>query len=321
MPLIFFFIIGVWVVFWVISAVYVYSVGEATRSTTNPVFAEMKWNNVTRYVWIYHLFGLFWISAFIIGAAQFIIATCCALWYFSHGGKSDDKNQGGLGTGVKWLFRYHLGTIAFGSLIIAIMQMIKLAFEYLRKKYEKLIGDSMIMKCLICSLRCCIWCVDSCVKHITKNAYIQTALTGNHFCGSAWATFWLIVRNAARFSMTSMVGGLLMFVGKGTILVLSGWIGYLIIVNSSVLKDKVAAPIFPVVVIIIIAYLISSIFLSIFSFSAETILHCFLVDSEISAKNGVSNVHTPQSLLPFLELTDKQLKAIQGEKNVETKPN
>lgn len=170
--MIFFFIIGVWVVFWVISAVYVYSVGEAQRSTTNPVFAEMKWNNVTRYVWIYHLFGLFWISAFIIGAAQFIIATCCALWYFSHGGKSDDKNQGGLGTGVKWLFRYHLGTIAFGSLIIAIMQMIKLAFEYLRKKYEKLIGDSMIMKCLICSLRCCIWCVDSCVKHITKNAYI-----------------------------------------------------------------------------------------------------------------------------------------------------
>jgi hypothetical protein len=185
--------------------------------------------------------------------------------------------------------------------------MIKLAFEYLRKKYEKLIGDSMIMKCLICSLRCCIWCVDSCVKHITKNAYIQTALTGNHFCGSAWATFWLIVRNAARFSMTSMVGGLLMFVGKGTILVLSGWIGYLIIVNSSVLKDKVAAPIFPVVVIIIIAYLISSVFLSIFSFSAETILHCFLVDSEISAKNGVANMHTPQSLLPFLELTEKQL--------------
>ena len=193
--------------------------------------------------------------------------------------------------------------------------MIKLAFEYLRKKYESLIGDSMIMKCLICCLRCCIWCVDSCVKHITKNAYIQTALTGNHFCGSAWATFWLIVRNAARFSMTSMVGSLLMFVGKGTILVLTGWIGYLIIVNSSVLKDKVAAPIFPVVVIVIIAYLISGVFLSIFSFSAETILHCFLVDSEVSAKNGVANVHTPQSLQPFLELTDKQLAALKAGKS------
>jgi len=84
-----------------------------------------------------------------------------------------------------------------------------------------------------------------------------------------------------------------MFIGKGTIMVLSGWIGYLIIVNSSVLKDKVAAPIFPVVIIVVIAYMVGGIFLSIFSFSAETILHCFLVDSEISAKKGVSNQHTP----------------------------
>ena len=210
-----------------------------------------------------------------------------------------------MGTGIKWLFRYHLGTIAFGSMIIAIMQMIKVLFEYMRKKYEKLIGDNMLMKCLICCLRCCIWCVDSCVKHITKNAYIQTALTGNHFCGSAWATFWLIVRNAARFSMTSIVGSLLMFVGKGTIILLSAWIGYLIIVNS--LKEKVASAIFPVVVIVVIAYLMASIFLSIFSFSAETILHCFLVDSELCLKKGVSNVHTPESLKSFIELNDAEV--------------
>jgi choline transporter-like protein 2/4/5 len=57
-------------------------------------------------------------------------------------------------------------------MIIAIMQMIKIAFEYLRKKYENLVGDNMILKCVICCLRCCIWCLDSCVKHITKNAYI-----------------------------------------------------------------------------------------------------------------------------------------------------
>jgi len=50
-------------------------------------------------------------------------------------------------------------------MIIAIMQMIKLAFEYIRKKYEKLIGDNLVMKCLICCLRCCIWCIDSCVKY------------------------------------------------------------------------------------------------------------------------------------------------------------
>jgi hypothetical protein len=68
-PIIFFFIIAAWVVFWVISAIYVYSVGDASQSKTNPILADMKWNNTTRYIWIYHLFGAFWISAFIIGCA------------------------------------------------------------------------------------------------------------------------------------------------------------------------------------------------------------------------------------------------------------
>jgi Plasma-membrane choline transporter len=120
----------------------------------------MQWDNVTRYVWIYHLFGLFWVSAFIIGCAQFIIAATCCLWYFTSGGASDDKNRHGLGTGIKWLLRYHVGSIAFGALIIAIMQMIKVLFEYMRKKYEKMIGNNACLKCLICCIGCCVSCID-----------------------------------------------------------------------------------------------------------------------------------------------------------------
>ena len=74
--------------------------------------------------------------------------------------------------GVKWVFKYHMGSIAFGALIIAIMQMIKLLFEYIRKKYEKTVPQNPVTKCIICCLRCCIWCLDYCVKFITKNAYI-----------------------------------------------------------------------------------------------------------------------------------------------------
>lgn len=73
-------------------------------------------------------------------------------------------------TGVRWLFRYHLGSIAFGALIIAIMQMIKLAFEYIRKKFE--VRNNKCMEILWNVVRCCIWCVDYYIRFITKNAYI-----------------------------------------------------------------------------------------------------------------------------------------------------
>ena len=95
-----------------------------------------------------------------------------------------------------------------------------------------------------------------------------------------------------------------MFVGKATICLLSGWIAYLIIMNASSLKDTVYSPIFPVVIVVAIAYMLSSIFLSLFSFSSTTILHCFIIDSEISSKGGKTNMHTPQSLMPFIEKND-----------------
>jgi choline transporter-like protein 2/4/5 len=84
--------------------------------------------------------------------------------------------------------------------------------------------------------------------------------------------------------MVSTIGTMLMFIGKGVIMVVSGWIGYLIIMNAEPLKDKIYSPIFPVIIIVFIAYLLASVFLSVFSFSATTILHCFIIDQELSAK-------------------------------------
>ena len=246
-------------------------------------------------MWIYHLFGLFWISAFIIGSAQFITAVACSLWYFDHGGASDDKSKRSVRTGAWWLFRYHLGSIAFGALIIAIMQMIMVLFEYLRRKYEKMISANPILKCIICCIGCCIACVDRLVKYITKNAYIQMALTSKNFCASAWLGFCLIIRNCARFSMVAGIGWILMWVGKLTICTISGWIAYLIIVNSSALQNQVYSPVFPIIVVVFIAYMIAAVFLSVFSFSSTTILHCFILDSELSEK-GKGNTHTPASL-------------------------
>jgi len=95
-----------------------------------------------------------------------------------------------------------------------------------------------------------------------------------------------------------------MFVGKASNLAASGWIAYLILMNEKNLKENLQSPIFPVIIVVFVAYLISSVFISIFSFSATAILHCFIIDSELSTKEGRNNSHTPQSLQPFLEKND-----------------
>jgi hypothetical protein len=59
-----------------------------------------------------------------------------------------------------------------------------------------------------------------------------------------------------------------------------------------------------VIIIVFIAYLLASVFLSVFSFSATTILQCFIIDQELSTKAGRSAQHTPDSLKEFLEIND-----------------
>lgn len=78
----------------------------------------------------------------------------------------------------------------------------------------------------------------------------------------------------------------------------SGWIGYLIIMNSD-LKDKVASPVFPVVIFVVIAYLISSVFLSVYSFASTAILHAFLLDEEVGGNRA------PSALIDFVNRNDR----------------
>lgn len=115
------------------------------------------------------------------------------------------------------------------------------------------------------------------------------ALTSKNFCSAAWATFWLIVRNAARFSIVSGIGFILMFVGKALIVALSGAIAYIIIMQSY-LKNDVYSPIFPVIACVGISYLIAAIFLSVFSFSSTAILHCYILDEEIGSNKRPKSI-------------------------------
>jgi choline transporter-like protein 2/4/5 len=123
----------------------------------------------------------------------------------------------------------------------------------------------------------------------------------------------LIVRNCARFAIIGGIGTILMFIGKALIMAMSGWIAYLIIMNSDKLKDKVSSPIFPIIVVVVIAYLVSSIFLSVYSFASNAILHAFLLDEEVKGN------HAPTSLKNFVARNDRTLQ--DNQKSSEQKPN
>lgn len=106
-------------------------------------------------------------------ANQFILASCASIWYFNQGKDGVDE-KGEVTTSFKRAFRYHLGSLAFGSLIVAIIQMIIAVLEYIKNKTDNTGAQkSKIYKCLISCVECILYCILKCVEFINKHAYIQ----------------------------------------------------------------------------------------------------------------------------------------------------
>jgi len=58
-----------WFFIWLFAAVFIFSVGSPQPREDYPFVTEVKWAEETRYIFLYHVFGLLWINSFIVGCA------------------------------------------------------------------------------------------------------------------------------------------------------------------------------------------------------------------------------------------------------------
>ena len=235
-------------------------------------------------MFLYSLFGYLWMNAFIIGVSQFIISAACALWYFSC--TSDSNGSGSLCRGFYWVFRYHLGSIAFGAFLIALVQFIRIIFEYYRRQIEKANKNNPAIKVILFCTSYLLDCLERFIKFISKNAYIQMAITGKNFCRSAWNAFILILKNALRFGTANAIGFIFNVIGVIFIGALNGLIVYAFLHYIPNYMGLVSNWITPCVVGLLEGLLIGSMFMSVFSFASDTILQSFLVDEELNRPDG-----------------------------------
>lgn len=94
------------------------------------------------------------------------------------------------------MFSYHLGTIAFGALILAICRMIRVVLEYISTKLKTY--DNAVTRAILCCMKCFFWCLEKFLRFLNQNAYIMCAVHGTNFCTSAKDAFNLLMRNFLR---------------------------------------------------------------------------------------------------------------------------
>jgi len=129
--------------------------------------------------------------------------------------------------------RYHTGTAALGSLLLAVFSTLRACIEYARVKLSVAMSRSQASsRCLYCIqgvFYCSLCCFDSFLKFVNNHAYIQVALSGQPFLASARRAFGLVVRNVGRLAAISLVGDFVVWIGKTSITLSCMGITYLYI--------------------------------------------------------------------------------------------
>jgi hypothetical protein len=296
--------------YWVVVGAYLYGVETTTNSTISNMGGTIGdtsiFNNVSavitvddnmvNYMWMIHLFGLLWTAQFITAFAMTVIAGAVSHWYFSA-----DKSNLGHAPVIKAIyrtFRFHLGSIAFGALIIAIIQFIRICLTYLQKKLKQGAKNETAKKIIdvvFCVIQCCLYCLEKCMKFINKNAYILVAMRGWNFCHAGYEAVVLILTNPARIGTVATVTNFVLTLGKlavscGMVFAAIPWIESIDDVNTWWL---------PCVIIGLMAYSIACVVFSTYDKSVDTILICVLEDEKLNKSTG--NFYADPSIIKFLD--------------------
>ncbi len=97
---------------------------------------------------------------------------------------------------VTW---YHLGTIAFGSLLIAIIEFIEHTLTYFEKKFVKS-EPSPIQKLILTLIKCALRCIKCILNRINRNGLIITSIYGWPFCAASMKGIVIVLKNVVRAS-------------------------------------------------------------------------------------------------------------------------
>lgn len=256
---------------------------DLLNTTARCQFQSYEVHEYVIYMQFFNLFMFFWLMNFMIALGQVTLAGAFASYYWAFS-KPGDIPAFPLLKSFWRAIRYHLGSIAFGSLIIAIIQIIRVLLEYVETKLKG--KDNAVVKFLIKCLKCCFWCLEKFMKFLNKNAYILVAVYGKNFCTSAQQAFFLLMRNIVRVTVINKITDYLIFLGELSVTALVGVASFFFFTNQITFIGKyVDVPDlnyywFPIILIALGTYAVAQTFFSVYDMAIDTLFLCFLEDLE-----------------------------------------
>uniref|UniRef100_A0A673LLQ5 Choline transporter-like protein n=1 Tax=Sinocyclocheilus rhinocerous TaxID=307959 RepID=A0A673LLQ5_9TELE len=260
---------------------------------------------------IYNVIAFLWCVNFVIALGHCTLAGAFASYYWAFSKPADIPTFPLIQSFMRAL-RYHVGSLAFGALILTLVQIVRIILEYLDHKFKE--AQNPCTRFIMCCLKCCFYCLEKFIKFINRNAYIMIAIYGKNFCVSAMNAFSLLMRNIIRVVVLDKVTDLLLFFGK---LLVVGGVGVLAffffsgrIQTPGTTFETAALNYYwmPIITVVFGAYLIAHGFFSVYNMGVDTLFLCFLEDLERNDGSPQKPYFMSKNLMKILNKKNKPAK-------------
>ncbi|XP_062291375.1 choline transporter-like protein 4 [Scomber scombrus] len=260
---------------------------------------------------IYNIIAFLWCVNFVLALGQCTLAGAFASYYWAFS-KPGDIPMFPLCGGFMRSLRYHVGSLAFGALILTLVQLVRIILEYVDHKTRE--AQNPVARFIMCCLKCCFWCLEKFIKFLNRNAYIMIAIYGKNFCVSAKNAFLLLMRNCVRVVVLDKVTDLLLFFGKlfvvGGVGVLSFFFfsGRIPLPGNTFRSETLNYYWTPIITVVIGSYLIAHGFFSVYNMCVDTLFLCFLEDLERNDGSQQKPYYMSKNLMKILNKSNKAPK-------------
>lgn len=118
------------------------------------------------------------------------------------------------------------------------------------------------------------------MRYLNDGTYVQVAINGEGYCSSASKAFNIIADNAIKVSVTDGISIFFTIIGVIAISIGVGVSAYFTVLKLPYFSTRVESPLIITFVSGAIAFLVSSVYLSMIDVAAGAVLQCYLVDHE-----------------------------------------
>lgn len=297
-PAVVFLLQGCWTLWYMFTSAYLSTASAPEFTGENKTFSGYEDDSdVVRALHFYNFFGFLWVEQFIIAYGELSIAGAIAIWYWQHEDHSGHRHVGR--APIAWsawmTFRYHLGTVAFGSLILAIVKFVRELLKWFTNRLKG--AESGPLKQMLRCCNCLLLCFEKFIKFINRNAYIMCAIRGDNFCNSAKRAFQLLLANVLRVGAVNVIGDFMMFLGKVFITLFTTLLACWILSDM----DDVQYWAIPALFICLISFFVAKSFMNVYDMAVDTILLSFCEDVESNDGTRERPYFMPDSLLKFVD--------------------